>query len=110
MTDVDLLALERELTALALEGAGWAGVLDRFAQRTGIPVSLIGVHGEPLVPAMPGSPSSITAADIAVAFARGTAAIDVSTADGVSARGLPVFAGTRRIGLLAVTPGLGRAP
>ncbi|WP_424936311.1 MULTISPECIES: PucR family transcriptional regulator [Bacteria] len=106
MTDADLLALERELTSLALEGAGWTTLLDRLAQRTGVPASLIGVHGEPLVPAMPGAPTAISAGDIAVAFAQGHLAADVATVDGGMAIGLPVLAGARRIGLLAVGRGL----
>ncbi len=104
VTSLDPASLERELTTLALEGADWAGLLARFSDRTGLPVSLIGVHGEPLVmPTGDGAPRALSAGDIASAFAQSLAAIELSTDSG-PATGMPVLSGTRRVGLLA-TPG-----
>lgn len=101
MTTVDALALERELTSLAIEGDGWEQLLEHFATRTGIKVSLIGVHGESMLDEahMPGAPTALPAGEIAATFARG-AHISVFSS-GQTVVGLPLLAGSRRIGILA---------
>jgi hypothetical protein len=114
--------LRRSLDELALGGAPWPALLARVAMATGRHVRLIAADGALLVdapaPATAGAPpppasapqpdrfdaprrAVVAAADLERVFTAG-APVDLVTADGVAMRALPVTAGERRVGALAI--------
>ena len=92
------VALDNELSQLALAGKGWAAVLRRLSAATGRPTRLIGVHGG----VMAASASAEGGLDPPVVSALFTdhRRTMVVCSDGFRALAVPVVAGPRRVGAL----------
>ena len=98
---VTIPSLHDELVELALSGRGWPAILDRLATEAGREVRLIGVHGTVLASA-PHEVTSSVDPSVAAGFEGSSDPAPIVCADGWRGSAIPVRAGSRRVGLLAM--------